>query len=464
MDKLDILNREEFVEKLINLTENISANKTSTSFAIDGIWGCGKSFVLDMYEEQLSQIQSEETNTDKYFIVRYNCWKRDYYKEPLIAIVSTMIETIEEKTKLFPDDEEKSKILGMFKAAGLSLLSMVNSAVKEKTGVDFQQAFQTVNDGAEEGASSYEKEHRYDVYFGFNKVMEKLYDLLQEISEQYTVVFVVDELDRCLPEYAIKVLERLHHLTEDTENIITIIAIDKSQLMSSIKQIFGFDKPEKYLEKFIQFEIKLDYGKVSEHITEKYSDYISMFDKDLIALNDSIEEFMQIIFKAIDVRTQEQLVKRAAIVHRLLYNDKKDYVFMCMELLLTVLICEYNNTSCFKDGIIDFQSLKHKKFAQIFALSDIRKAIIIQPAFLPSFQSKYDNMDFRRKQGFSDDPIQYIIPEQFNLYGAMLLIWYQMQKHRPEIGFTYYQGTIYETIADYHLKLQKFAETIQMLK
>ena len=50
MDKLDILNREEFVEKLINLTENISANKTSTSFAIDGVWGCGKSFVLDMFD------------------------------------------------------------------------------------------------------------------------------------------------------------------------------------------------------------------------------------------------------------------------------------------------------------------------------------------------------------------------------------------------------------------------------
>ena len=78
MDKLDILNRDEFVEQLVRLVENISENKTSTCFAINGAWGSGKSFVLDMFEEKLSVIQSEETFNEKYFIVRYNCWKYDY--------------------------------------------------------------------------------------------------------------------------------------------------------------------------------------------------------------------------------------------------------------------------------------------------------------------------------------------------------------------------------------------------
>ena len=48
MDKLDILNRDKFVEQLVRLVENISDNKTSTCFAIDGKWGTGKSFVLRM--------------------------------------------------------------------------------------------------------------------------------------------------------------------------------------------------------------------------------------------------------------------------------------------------------------------------------------------------------------------------------------------------------------------------------
>ena len=101
MEKLDILNREEFIDQLVNVTEHISANRGNVSFAINGVWGCGKSFVLDMYEEKLSQIQSEETASEKYFIIRYNCWKYDYYEEPLIAIVSTLISAIEEKTKFF---------------------------------------------------------------------------------------------------------------------------------------------------------------------------------------------------------------------------------------------------------------------------------------------------------------------------------------------------------------------------
>ena len=66
MDKIDILNRELFVDQLLQLVESISESKASVSFAIDGVWGCGKSFVLDMFEEQLEKIQSEKlplTNT-----------------------------------------------------------------------------------------------------------------------------------------------------------------------------------------------------------------------------------------------------------------------------------------------------------------------------------------------------------------------------------------------------------------
>lgn len=164
---------------------------------------------------------------------------------------------------------------------------------------------------------------------------------------------MVDELDRCMPEYAIKVLERLHHLTEENSNIITVIAIDKKQLISSVKQIFGFENPAKYLEKFIHFEIELDYGEVSEKITEKYKDYVALFDRDIFPFDEPVEECLQAIFKGIDVRTQERLVKKAMIVHKLLYTEKKDYSFMCMELLLVVMICVYGDDSCFSGATIN---------------------------------------------------------------------------------------------------------------
>ena len=104
MGKIDILNRTEFVDQLIHLIENISDNKAATCFALDGPWGCGKSFVLDMLEEKLDVWQSEETYDNKYFIIRYHSWKYDYYEEPLVALVTTMISAIEQKNRCFLSD------------------------------------------------------------------------------------------------------------------------------------------------------------------------------------------------------------------------------------------------------------------------------------------------------------------------------------------------------------------------
>ena len=347
MNQLDILNREEFVERLFNLTQELSLKKKSSSFAIDGNWGVGKSFVLEMYEDKLLLEQSEDTNKDRYFVIRYNCWKYDYYEEPLIAIVSAMIETIEQKTTLFLDSKKKSEILGALKAVGVSLLSMANSTIRQKVGVDLRKAYQIVKTGGNDGAKSYDGKRNYDVYFGFNKAMKTLQLSLREISSEYTVVFMVDELDRCLPEYTIKVLERLHHLVEDASNTIMVIAYDKTQLAASVKTLFGFDDCNAYLKKFIQFELKLGSGKISERITEKYAEYINLFDKTVIEYEDSLEEFMQAVFKGIEAREQEKLINRAMVIHKILFDRSKDYSFMCVEILSIVLFSRYNGIKKF---------------------------------------------------------------------------------------------------------------------
>ena len=103
---------------------------------------------MDLFQEKLEQIQSEETAMDKYFVIRYNSWKYDYYDEPLVAIVASIISIIEEKIKLMPDNEENRVLLGGFKAIAITLLSIGNNAIKEKTGVDIKNAYQTVFNGS----------------------------------------------------------------------------------------------------------------------------------------------------------------------------------------------------------------------------------------------------------------------------------------------------------------------------
>ena len=452
MEKLDILNREEFVNKLVNLTKNISANRTSTSFAINGVWGCGKSFVLDMYEERLKAIQSEETATDKYFVIRYNCWKYDYYEEPLIAIVAAIIDIIEKKTELFPNSKEKHEVLGMLKATGVALLSMANAALKEKTGIDFQSAYDIVNKGKNEGAEAFENEHKYDVYFGFNKVIEKLSSILEELASMYTVVLLVDELDRCLPEYAIKVLERLHHLTEGTINIITVITYDKMQLEHSIKSLFGFDDCSAYLKKFVQFELKLEYGKISERFVEKHADYIDLFDKTIVEYEDSIEEFMQAVFQKIEAREQEQIINRTMLVHKLLYNDLKDYSFMCIELLSVVLFTCYKDMKKFSDW-----------FDKFYRLQESSKE---WPPFDYYFNTKFSGVPYKKivRGGTISGEFHQITHEK-SLYGAIAYIWYSLYM-KDKNGFKMeVENVEFRKLLDKNVEeLKLFIDNIRLIK
>lgn len=454
MNKLDILQRDEFVKQLERMIENISDNKASTCFAINGKWGCGKTFVLDMLQEQLEEKQSEKTADDKYFIIRYNSWKYDYYEEPVIALVVSIVRVIENKIKLMPDSETKSKGIGILKAAGEALLSVTNDVLKNKIGIDIQKGYEIFKKGNEEGKLEYERKHTYDIYFDLNKVMEELASALENISKEYTIIFLVDELDRCMPEYAIKVLERLHHLTEGKSNIITIISMDKDQLKKSVEKIFGIENSDKYLEKFIHFEVKLDYGDISESILDKYADYIALFDYEKFPFDEPVKECLQAIFKEVDIRTQEQLVKKATIAHKLLYNDKKDYSFMCMELLLAVMICVYNDNSCFSKTPINIIP-----FDKIFTPLPSTN----RPAFADFFVEKFTQINFTRTMFFERGIRYYSLPSAENLYAAIIYSWCNMHELNKDGGVDISNSLFYNPIAKNPGELKKFAEMIKMM-
>mgnify|MGYP000547399914 FL=1 len=98
----------------------------------------------------------------------------------------------------------------------------------------------------------------FDEMFAFKKTLDFTRNQIRELSKNKTVLLVVDELDRCMPEYAIKVLERLHHMFEGLDNVIVLLAIDSTQLEHSVKEIYGEQvDTERYLRKFISFRCKV---------------------------------------------------------------------------------------------------------------------------------------------------------------------------------------------------------------
>lgn len=104
--RVDLLDRQGFIDRLQETVDVLAKNKKNMCYSINGQWGVGKSYVLDMFEEQAQQIGQEDTVLDKYIVFRYNCWEYDYYEEPLIAIVASIIEQYDKKITLLGEQEK----------------------------------------------------------------------------------------------------------------------------------------------------------------------------------------------------------------------------------------------------------------------------------------------------------------------------------------------------------------------
>lgn len=336
----DLLSRKAFVDRMIEVTETIATNRKNVCYALNGAWGVGKSFVLDLFEQYVKNEQSEETASNKYFLFHYNCWEYDYYEEPLVAIVSSMLDEIEKQEKLF-SSQAKSLIKSALKIIGKGLLAKGNEFVEEKTGINLEEVAAAVKDANDARIKELEENKKFDSNFNFKKALNAMKETVKSISKEKTLIFVVDELDRCLPEYAIKVLERLHHLFDNVPNVQMIIAVDKKQFEYTVKNIYGNDTDvDKYLAKFINFEMSLDEGYLSGDFDARFDYYLSHFDYlNSNTTNSDINEFKSQIFTGIDMRSKIEIIDKCHLLHTLLNKDETilDYSVMCVEIAFMVL-------------------------------------------------------------------------------------------------------------------------------
>lgn len=331
---IDILQREDFVSRVLTVIDTLAKNKRSCCFAIDGEWGAGKSFVLDMIKNQLADIQSEETNDNRYFLFDYNCWQYDYYDEPSVAIISAMLDTIEEQIRVLSEDDKKD-FLAAWGMVKVRLLDIVGKFTEDRIGVNVAELYRELGENRSQIEEEFAQKHEFDELFKFKKTIEEARTILTEIAQDQTIILVVDELDRCIPEYAIKVLERLHHLFDGIPNIIVMIAIDSKQLEHSIKQIYGEETSvENYLKKFISFSIKLDRGKVNANIFEKYATYFARFDLSDDKERDFVEEALPIVLENMEVRKQEKIFEKAELIHSILCTEIQDASLCVFEIMV----------------------------------------------------------------------------------------------------------------------------------
>lgn len=450
-DLIDVLNREGILKNILEIIEHFSNNKESITFAIDGEWGCGKSFLLQMIENEIESVQDESSASEKYLIFHYNCWKYDYYDEPLIAIVSLMLEEIDKNVN-FLSSKQKARIIGILKAVGLNFISALNKVIENKTGIDMEQIRKVIAAGDEAAAKQIESDNCYDDNFSFKKTLYKLQEIINELSKERTIILIVDELDRCMPGYSIKVLERLHHLTEDTNNVITILATDKFKLEKNIESL-GFQDANQYLKKFISFEISLDNGILSSLFNDRISNYLSLFDFRYTD-GEGVYEYIEPIFSNIDMRNRIQLVDKAYLIHKMLFQNKKDETFMLMELLLVVLVDFYGENYCEDTRDIPF----YKVFNNVIFKKESEKALK-----LIDFVNRKRKEDTLMAINLASNPKKYLaIMDDYGIFEILMCYWFRL--HKNEFYYSNMESEdilrIRENIAD----LERFVDLMKIIK
>lgn len=75
-------------------------------------------------------------------------------------------------------------------------------------------------------------------------------------SPDRRLVFIVDELDRCRPTFALNLLERVKHLF-DVEQICFVLVTDLGSLEQMVKRAYGIADAHQYLKKFYHVRIDL---------------------------------------------------------------------------------------------------------------------------------------------------------------------------------------------------------------
>lgn len=326
--RIDILNRKPFIDNIVNIVDLLAEDEKSCTFAINGKWGYGKTFVVNEIEKRLKSEKCSDGDREKYCVFNYNCWQHDFYEEPVIAILSVMIDQLKGMTADLHKDEA-------LVVAVEALKTVANNYVKSKYNIDIKSSLSSIQNKLRKLPAN-----TFDENYDIKKVLNDTKSRIQELSSKMPIVILVDELDRCIPEYAIKTLERLHHLFADVENVIVLIAVDSSQLENTIKQIYGAEtSAESYLRKFIDFSITLDKGELIDEADGRIALFMHKFD---FSSDDEYQESfnaVKTIFKAVpDIRTQEKLINKAEIINKLVFDNAPAAYVLVFELLLLTCI------------------------------------------------------------------------------------------------------------------------------
>ncbi|WP_341840636.1 KAP family P-loop NTPase fold protein [Chitinophaga caseinilytica] len=322
------LKRKPYAETLTNLVSNYADGFV---LSVNTPWGTGKTTFIKMWQVYLQQ-QRFET-------IYFNAWENDFDSDPMVALMSELKTLVKKETE---DNFDK-----LIKKAAIVCQNILPALIK--TTAEKYLGEGVITDLAENTTKA-ATEILKDEIADYAKKKKGLADFRRELAEyitEYTngkpLVIFIDEMDRCRPNYAVELLEKVKHFFS-VPGIVFVLAIDKEQLGNAIKGCYGSENfnSNEYLRRFIDLEFKLpipSVGLYSEYLFEyfrfdeffgKASRQHQEFKKDM----DNFKFIAKFLFNhlGLNLRHQEKVFAQARVV--LSTFKSNEYLFPLVYLFL----------------------------------------------------------------------------------------------------------------------------------
>lgn len=229
-------------DKYAIILTQIVSQYDSCVLAINGEWGTGKTTFIKMWQQYLID--------NEFNALYFNVWENDFISDPLVGFIGEFKE-LNPNHKL--DTELKKITTTASKIVHSMLPTLARGYIKLKIGSDIVETYNDCTDVLNKEFRDYEDQKN-----SIKDFRNALGEFVNKCNTKKPIVFFVDELDRCNPAYAVKVLERIKHLFS-IPNIVFVLSIDKKQLCNAIKGYYGSESldADNYLKRFIDIEYNL---------------------------------------------------------------------------------------------------------------------------------------------------------------------------------------------------------------
>ena len=247
------------------LTSIISNYNSGFVLAIDNKWGTGKTTFVKMWRQKLIN--------ENYSTLYFNAWENDFQEDVIIALLSELEELKDKGKQTFMKLVEKSATF-LKKVFPAVVKGVASKAISEE-GVN--EVVEAVTEFTIEEVEAQIKSFN-DKKKGINDFRILLEKFVDNVDDEKPVIFIIDELDRCRPRYAVEVLEQIKHLFS-VPGIIFVLSIDKIQLGNAVRGFYGSDliNADEYLRRFIDLEYAIPEPNVQLFISYLY-DYFNFDD------------------------------------------------------------------------------------------------------------------------------------------------------------------------------------------